>query len=157
MEKGLSLPQLFQHTHWTHKHRCTSLPVQIFFLQKKLQNSSFLPVLPHLPSLPCSGWVAATSVKLLLGFPQSRDGTSAPWQLVSSAAHLDFRKTLSAPVLSSSAIRGCGLAKMGGWGTRLNYCIQCHLFCFFFLRINNNSCSAIINNPTVMYQPTVPF
>lgn len=96
------------------------------------ENSNFLPVLPHLPSLPCSGWVAVTSVKLLWGFPQSRDGTSVPWQLVSSVAHLDFRKTLSAPVLSSTAIRGCGLAKMGGWGTRLNYCIQCHLFGFFF-------------------------
>lgn len=97
---------------------------------KTLVFSEFHPISPAFPAQ--GGWLPP-----LWGSPWSRDGTGVPWQLLSPAAHSDPGKPLQAPVLSSSAAQGCGLAQ-----TEFLHPVA------LFLRINNNSCSATTNNPT---------
>lgn len=122
-------------------HSCPSLPVQISpFLQKKLQNSRFLPASSHLPSIPSSAWVAATPAGISTEQGWDRNSLAASQPCCSRGSQ--EASPGSRPVLLSSS---------GLWlGTALGSQIEFLHPMALVLRINNNSCSATTNNPTTI-------
>lgn len=140
-------------------HKCTSVPPSqgkyLFFYKRNFKTLVFSQFHLTSPVFPAQdGWLpplwsscgAFHRAEMGLQFPGSSSALPLTW------ISRSLSRLLSWPPQQSGAV---ARHRRGVWDTSLNYCSQRHFF--FFKRINNNSCSAIINNPTIINQPSVPF